>query len=107
MPAGGVFSGTAVSGITFSPAVAGIGTHDITYTYTLGNCTKSTIASTTIKFDSATIHYNTEIKIINNPASNPQILITVNETGKAEWRMFNEAGQLIQKVTIPYCVAII
>ena len=66
MPAGGVFSGTAVSGITFSPAVAGIGTHDITYTYTLGNCTKSTIASTTIKFDSATIHYNTEIKIINN-----------------------------------------
>lgn len=97
MPAGGVFSGTAVSGITFSPAVAGIGTHDITYTYTLGNCTKSTIASTTIKFDSATIHYNTEIKIINNPASNPQILITVNETGKAEWRMFNEAGQLIQK----------
>lgn len=96
-PAGGVFSGTAVSGNTFSPAQAGLGTHDITYTYTLGNCVKTTTASTTIKFDSSTIHYNTEIKIINNPASTPQIFVSVNEPSKAEWRMFNEAGQLIQK----------
>ena len=33
-PAGGVFSGDGISGDTFSPSVAGAGTHSITYTYT-------------------------------------------------------------------------
>ena len=33
-PAGGTFSGTGVSGSQFDPAVAGVGTHAVTYTYT-------------------------------------------------------------------------
>jgi hypothetical protein len=33
-PAGGVWSGTGVSGAEFSPSVAGTGTHILTYTYT-------------------------------------------------------------------------
>lgn len=33
-PAGGVFSGTGVTGNTFNPASAGVGTYTITYTYT-------------------------------------------------------------------------
>lgn len=42
-PAGGVFSGTGISGNSFSPAVAGAGTHTITYTYTdADGCTGST-----------------------------------------------------------------
>lgn len=41
-PSGGTFSGTGVSGSTFDPAIAGVGTHTITYTYTDGNtCTNS------------------------------------------------------------------
>ena len=41
-PAGGSFSGDGVTGTTFDAAVAGIGTHTITYTYTDGNgCTSS------------------------------------------------------------------
>ncbi|MHC1707236.1 MAG: cohesin domain-containing protein [Bacteroidales bacterium] len=38
-PVGGTFSGTGVSGDVFDPAVAGIGLHTITYTYTLNGCT--------------------------------------------------------------------
>lgn len=34
IPAGGTYSGTGVSGTTFDPATAGIGTHSIVYTYT-------------------------------------------------------------------------
>ncbi|MDP4844711.1 MAG: hypothetical protein NWR83_09615, partial [Salibacteraceae bacterium] len=34
LPAGGIYSGTGVSGGVFSPSVAGPGTHPITYTYT-------------------------------------------------------------------------
>lgn len=41
-PAGGNYSGPGVSNNTFSPSVAGVGTHTITYTYTNGNgCTNS------------------------------------------------------------------
>jgi len=41
-PAGGTYSGAGVSAGMFSPSVAGIGSHPITYTYTDGNgCTKS------------------------------------------------------------------
>jgi hypothetical protein len=41
-PAGGVYSGTGVSGTNFNASVAGVGTHTITYTYTDGNgCSNS------------------------------------------------------------------
>ncbi len=41
-PAGGTYSGTGVSGGNFDPAVAGGGTHTITYSYTDGNgCTNT------------------------------------------------------------------
>jgi uncharacterized membrane protein YqhA len=36
-PTGGTFSGTGVSGSTFSPVTAGAGSHTITYSYTDGN----------------------------------------------------------------------
>jgi hypothetical protein len=36
-PAGGVYSGAGVSGGIFNPSVAGVGTHEITYTYTDAN----------------------------------------------------------------------
>ena len=41
-PAGGTFSGNGLTGSSFNPATAGVGTHPITYTYTDGNgCTDS------------------------------------------------------------------
>lgn len=41
-PAGGVYSGTGVSGTNFNPSVAGVGTHALTYTYTDGaSCSNS------------------------------------------------------------------
>ncbi|PSR55206.1 hypothetical protein AHMF7605_17680 [Adhaeribacter arboris] len=43
-PAGGTFSGSGVTGDTFNPALAGIGTHTITYT--LGNATGCASIST-------------------------------------------------------------
>ena len=48
-PAGGTFSGTGISGNTFSPATAGVGTFTITYTYTDANtCTNSTSQTVTV-----------------------------------------------------------
>lgn len=48
-PAGGVYSGTTVTGGTFSPSGAGTGTHTITYTYTdVNGCVGSDSSSITV-----------------------------------------------------------
>lgn len=49
-PAGGVFSGTGISGNTFDPAVAGVGgPYTIAYTYTnISGCTSSSSATVTV-----------------------------------------------------------
>ncbi|MEM9928835.1 MAG: T9SS type A sorting domain-containing protein [Bacteroidota bacterium] len=41
-PAGGTFSSTSVSGSSFDPTLAGVGTHTITYSYTDGNSCENT-----------------------------------------------------------------
>ncbi len=43
-PAGGIYSGPGVTGNTFDPAAAGVGTHTITYTYTDGNGCMNSVA---------------------------------------------------------------
>jgi hypothetical protein len=43
-PSGGTFSGTGVSGSQFDPSVSGVGTHQITYSYTDANSCTSTIS---------------------------------------------------------------
>lgn len=48
-PAGGTFSGTAVSGSTFNPSTAGAGNFDITYSFTNNNgCTNSDISTLSV-----------------------------------------------------------
>jgi hypothetical protein len=48
-PTGGTYSGTGVSNGFFNPAVAGVGVHTITYTYTDGNnCSGSATQSITV-----------------------------------------------------------
>ena len=48
-PAGGTFSGTGVTGNTFDPAAAGLGSHDITYTVSNAfGCTDDTTITVTV-----------------------------------------------------------
>ncbi len=47
-PAGGTYSGPGVSGGVFSPAVAGVGTHIITYSATQGGCSGSCTFTITV-----------------------------------------------------------
>ena len=47
-PVGGVYSGVGISGANFQPAVAGKGTHVITYTYTNLGCTNSATNTITV-----------------------------------------------------------
>ncbi|TAF33447.1 MAG: T9SS C-terminal target domain-containing protein [Cytophagales bacterium] len=48
-PSGGVFSGSGMSGTMFDPAVSGVGTFTVTYTYTSpAGCTGTTILTLTV-----------------------------------------------------------
>ena len=47
-PAGGTFSGTGVTNGVFDPAIAGIGTHTITYAFGSGTCSGSATATYTV-----------------------------------------------------------
>ena len=47
-PVGGTFSGPGISGNLFDPALAGIGTHSVTYTYSNGVCSNAATSSVTV-----------------------------------------------------------
>lgn len=47
-PAGGSWSGTGVSGSTFDPVTAGVGTHTLTYSYSDGQCSNSATKQITV-----------------------------------------------------------
>lgn len=47
-PAGGTYSGPGVSGNSFTPSTAGLGTHTLTYTVSNGNCSASTTFTITV-----------------------------------------------------------
>jgi hypothetical protein len=47
-PAGGAFSGPGITGSNFNPALAGIGIHTITYTYSAGGCTNTATIQITV-----------------------------------------------------------
>ncbi|MBJ6116940.1 T9SS type A sorting domain-containing protein [Pontibacter sp. BT310] len=54
-PAGGTFSGLGVSGTTFNPCTAGVGTHTITYTRVQGSCTSTVSKTVTVKESKYTV----------------------------------------------------
>ncbi|MEP0114003.1 MAG: hypothetical protein ABJE72_07655, partial [Reichenbachiella sp.] len=56
-PAGGTWSGTGVSTDNFDPDVAGIGTHELTYTYTDGHCVKEDQRTVTVNFNNITVGF--------------------------------------------------
>jgi hypothetical protein len=97
-PAGGTYSGAGVSGGNFSPAAAGTGVHQITYTYTDANsCVNSAAASMTVlacvgiadqKAGSATFLYP------NPTTGNFTIVHPVN--GKTKLSIYNTLGQLVK-----------
>jgi len=98
-PAGGVYSGTGVTGSSFDPAVAGMGSHDVYYMYTDVNGCSAT-DTTQIFVDLCTgIAAVTEeaISIYPNPASSS---ITVNMAGSgssALMTIFDVSGKLVMQ----------
>lgn len=78
-PAGGVFSGSGISGNTFNPSVAGPGNHNITYTYTNNfGCSSSTIQPAVVNSIPVITFTNLQNQYCVNDAATS---ITVTPTG--------------------------
>jgi hypothetical protein len=67
-PAGGIFSGTGVSGNTFDPTIAGLGTFNVSYTYTdLNGC-------------AATVTQNVNVTSGSSPVVQPVLPLCIDSS---------------------------
>jgi hypothetical protein len=96
-PAGGTWSGPAVSGSSFDPMIAGIGTFGITYMYTDTNgCSGSVVDS--ILVDPCLAIVEPVVTIGFNMYPNPnngEFSITVDGNETVQVLIYNGAGQLV------------
>lgn len=99
-PAGGVYSGTAVSAGMFDPLTAGLGAYAITYTYTdsLTGCISSAVDSVLVDVCSGTSLpvVSSGINIYPNPNLG-QFMIDASALGNAQLQVviYNSLGQIV------------
>lgn len=99
-PAGGTYSGTAVSGNQFNPATAGVGSTTVTYNYTNGNgCSGS--AQTTVTVDGCASISENELNFITvypNPSSGA-FTISSGEVSMNSVKVYNAMGQVVYEAS--------
>lgn len=97
-PSGGQFSGTGVSGSAFSPSVAGLGTHTVTYAIsnTITGCSNSQSHAITVSACTGLEETNEtaikELFIYPNPGST---FIHVQNTEIGQVTFLNQLGQVV------------
>lgn len=62
VPSGGVFSGNGITNNVFSPLIAGLGSHEITYTYTLGPCVANDVETILVEESPLTLYSTNEVE---------------------------------------------
>ena len=97
-PAGGVFLGPGVSGSTFDPAAAGVGTHTITYTYVDGNDCINTAGQCTDVTVNAGVGGNAMttggVRVFPNP-NRGQFTVELELAGLVGLQVFDARGALV------------
>lgn len=99
-PEGGVYSGPGVDDGWFDPAVAGIGTHTLTYNYTDENGCEN-VATTEVYVDACTgietPGAKQNIRVFPNPVTgNSSIEVFVKNSQNAKVEIFNSLGMLVK-----------
>lgn len=98
-PSGGVYSGSGVTGASFDPATAGVGTHVITYAYTDANAC-SNVATTTVVVE-ACVGMNegalNTIRVFPNP-TNTVINVASTREDIAVVVLTNSVGEVVARI---------
>jgi hypothetical protein len=94
-PVGGTYSGTGVTGTNFDPNAAGLGTHNITYSYTDANLCSNTdiITITVIGCTGIDPSGANEIVVYPNPFTNSISLSGIE--GITEVKLYNALGEIL------------
>jgi len=104
-PTGGNYSGNGVIGGNFDPSIAGIGTHDIIYTYTDGNsCINSDTTFVTIDVCTGINNVSTDFGIIiyPNPSTGQFTIEKPNDLNKeVQIKLLDANSKLILEKVIP------
>ncbi len=98
-PAGGTFSGSGVTGASFDPAVAGVGTHVVTYAYTDANgcsntATTSIVVDACVGLGESAIN---SIRVFPNP-TNTVINVASTREDIAVVVLTNSVGEVVARV---------
>lgn len=99
-PAGGTWTGTGVSGSTFNPSVAGIGTHSLTYTYTDTNgCTNTAEISIVVNACVGISEQNgiSALQVYPNPTQGELNLVFGSRYNSIDLRITQINGQLVRR----------
>jgi hypothetical protein len=97
-PSGGVFNGSGVSGSTFSPATAGVGTHGISYAVVNGNgCIGVSALCTTVDISTGggigTDNGGNGVELFPNPSSGSYNLMLEQMVGIVHAKVFDAQGR--------------
>jgi SprB repeat/Secretion system C-terminal sorting domain/Glycine rich protein len=100
-PAGGVYTGTAVSGGVFNPSTTNIGANTITYTYTDPNTNCSATATGVINVNACVGIADPEtapatFTVTPNP-NNGTFMLQLNTTQTADVIIYDAIGQVVSK----------
>jgi hypothetical protein len=101
-PQGGVYSGTGVNGTNFDPAVAGVGTHTVTYTYTdINGCSNSAAQQITVNACAGVNDLSApfSLETFPNPFSEELNVIVLNAEGKISAGIFDLLGE--ELISVP------
>jgi uncharacterized repeat protein (TIGR01451 family) len=104
-PSGGNYTGNGVGGGNFTPSTAGVGTHDIIYTYTDGNsCINSDTTIVTVDICTGIDNINTDFGIIiyPNPSTGQFTIEKPSDLNKEiQVKLLDASSKLIISKTIP------
>jgi Lysyl oxidase/Ig-like domain CHU_C associated/CARDB len=97
-PQGGTLTGQGLIGNVFYPKFAGVGVHQLTYTYKNGNCISSITKIVSVDFDKGVMRDGFSIQLFNNPGPLQKLYIVTEESSQIAVRLLSSTGQKVKQM---------
>ena len=100
-PAGGSLTADAgLVGFTFYPKLAGVGAHQLTYTFKNGNCINTITKNVNVGYDTVALTDGFSIQLWNNPGRNQRLYLVTTQNSAVDITLYNGTGQKLQQMAV-------